>query len=103
LKIVLSTLLDISVEDSNFVVYERLPFTLNFLGYNTLESKSIIGNRTAAPGNPSMSVGLAIRKAISYAIDRNEINQVLHGGEYKIHDYPLYPHLGKWLFPDIMI
>jgi len=45
---------------------------------------------------------LGTRKAISYAIDREEINQLLHGGEYTLTDHPIYAAMGVWCNPDII-
>ncbi|NHJ39382.1 MAG: hypothetical protein FK731_05060 [Asgard group archaeon] len=90
------------LEDPNYVIFDRIPFSLNILGYNLREEKSILGDQSPAPGNSSITKGLAIRKAISYAIDRNEINEVLFGGEFIINDYPIYARVGKWCNPDII-
>jgi peptide/nickel transport system substrate-binding protein len=74
----------------------------NWFGYNMRESRDVIGDRTPCPLDPSLSIGLAVRKAISYAIDRSEMNQVLHNNENVIWDYPNYPTLGIWNNPSII-
>jgi ABC-type transport system substrate-binding protein len=86
----------------NFEVYDYLPFSFRFMGYNIRESRQPIGSQEPAPGNPSITKGLALRKAIAYAINRDEITQILYGGERIIQDHPLYQHLGKWLNPNII-
>ena len=64
--------------------------------------RPFIGDRTPTTGDPSISIGLAVRKAISYAIDREEINNIIHGGEYTITDYPIYQKMGIWCNPNII-
>ncbi|NHJ39383.1 MAG: hypothetical protein FK731_05065 [Asgard group archaeon] len=89
-------------ENPDFVIDYTLPFTFAFLGFNIRENRDPIGSRDPAPGDPSITKGLAIRKAISYSIDRDEINQVMFGGEFLIQDYPIYQRLGKWCNPNII-
>jgi peptide/nickel transport system substrate-binding protein len=72
------------------------------LFYNLREDRPIISSQEPAPGDPSITKGLAIRKAISYAINRDEINQVLFGGEFILQDHPISSILGKWCNPDII-
>jgi ABC-type transport system substrate-binding protein len=77
-------------------------FHFAFVGYNMRENREHIGSREPCLSNSSITKGLAIRKAISYAIDLEEINNVIHGGEYLIHYTPLYPKMGIWNNPDII-
>ena len=44
----------------------------------------------------------AVRKAICYAIDREEINQEIHGGEYTISHSPYYLTQEFWYYNDII-
>jgi peptide/nickel transport system substrate-binding protein len=74
----------------------------NWFGYNMREARGEIGSRDPCPLDPSLEIGLAVRKAISYAIDRSEMNQVLHNNENVIWDYPNYPTLGIWNNPNII-
>ncbi len=87
---------------SNFDVQNDTSFYLGFFGYNMRPNRPFIGNPDPAPGDPSMTVGLAIRKAISYALDREEINAVVHRGEYTITDHPIYKKMGIWCNPNII-
>ena len=69
--------------------------------YNMREVRANIGSRSPAPGDESITKGLAIRKAISYAINQAEINNIIHRGLYKIVDHPVFYRLGVWCNPDI--
>ena len=89
-------------ENPSYMIYVINPFCYSFLGYNLREDRPIIGNCTLAPGDSSITVGLAVRKAISYAIDRDEINQVLFGGNFILQDYPIYQKTAKWCNPNII-
>ena len=87
------------LQDSDFNVYSNF---FDILGYNMRENRDHIGSRDPCPGDSDMTVGLAIRKAISYALDRQEINEVLYGGEYVITNYPIYEGMGRWRNPNII-
>jgi ABC-type transport system substrate-binding protein len=89
-------------KESNYKVYYYKPFFFDFLGFNIRESRGPLGNQTAAPGNSDITVGLALRKAISYAIDRNEINRISFSGRSDLTDWPFYPGMGIWCNPDII-
>ena len=82
--------------------YEEIKYFYSFLGYNMRENRPYIGSREPAPGDPSITVGLAVRKAIYYAVDRHEINNVLFGGERIIQHYPIYHRMSKWCNPNII-
>ena len=88
--------------DPDHTIQNDLIFFFNFIGYNMREVRPHIGSRALAPGDPSMTVGLAVRKAINYAIDRQEINNVEHAGEYSISDHPIHSKMGIWCNPNII-
>jgi peptide/nickel transport system substrate-binding protein len=89
-------------ENPDFNVHSMYTNYIEALMFNLREDRPIIASQEPAPGDPSITKGLAIRKAISYAIDREEINQVLFGGEYILQDHPISIILGKWCYPDII-
>jgi len=84
-----------------FKVYSDIGESFSFFSYNIRESKTL-GNRTICPNNPDLTKGLALRKAISYAIDREEMNNIIHGGDHFITDWPISPKLGIWCNPNII-
>ena len=45
------------------------------------------------PGKEEYTKGVAVRKVICYSIDREEINERLHNGEYVISNSIIYPYL----------
>ena len=66
------------------------------------ENRAHIGSRDPCPNDPSITIGLAVRKAISYALDVDEINEVLFRGEYLQTNLPFYESLAKWKNPNII-
>ncbi|MHA1463406.1 MAG: ABC transporter substrate-binding protein, partial [Candidatus Heimdallarchaeota archaeon] len=92
------------IASPDFNVQNDTQFYFGFFGYNMRPVRPVIGNADAAPGDASMTVGLAIRKAISYsyALDRVEINNVIHRGEFTITDHPIYLKMGIWCNPNII-
>ncbi len=88
--------------DPDFKVYNQSIYYLSFFGYNMRENRAHIGSREPCPGDPNITKGLAIRKAISYAIDRTEINNVMHRGEYALSYHPIFNRLGVWCNPNII-
>ncbi len=93
---------DEMIADPDFNVQNDTTFYFGFFGYNMRPVRPVIGNPDDAPGDASMTVGLAIRKAISYALDRVEINNVIHRGEYTLTDHPIYLKMGIWCNPNII-
>lgn len=55
-----------------------------------------------AVGKEEYTKGSAVRKAMNYAIDRDEMNQVLHDGEYLIAHSVLYPFTAYYYYNDIV-
>lgn len=93
---------DAYVADPDFIVQSDTLYSFGFFGFNMREVRPVIGNRVEAPLDPTLSIGLCVRKAIAYAIDRFEINNVIHRGEYTISDTPMYPKMGVWNNPNII-
>lgn len=77
-------------------------FQMAFFAYNMRPIRPHIGSREPCPNDPSISKGLAIRKAISYATNRVEMNNVIHGGEFEIIDWPIFSKMVVWCNPDII-
>jgi ABC-type transport system substrate-binding protein len=86
----------------DYEIQSETQFYIGFFGYNMRPVRPYIGSREPTKGDPNISVGLAIRKAISYAIDREEMNNIIHGGKYTITDYPIYQKMGVWCNPNII-
>jgi protein-S-isoprenylcysteine O-methyltransferase Ste14 len=76
---------------------------MGFFGYNMRENRPVIGDREPALCDPSFTIGLCLRKAISYAMDREEMNNIIHGGEFEIVNHPIYQKHGVWCNPDIIV
>lgn len=79
-----------------------IKYRMNFMGMNLRTIRPILGDRDPAPGDPTITKGLAVRKAIAYAINRQEINDIMHGGLYSDLHHPIYSKLGIWCNLDII-
>ena len=91
-----------TVTSEDYAISSKLPMYESFLIYNVRENREHIGSREPCKDDPSITKGLALRKAISYAIDRVEINDIVHGGDYIVTDSPIYEALGIWCNPNII-
>ncbi|NHJ48526.1 MAG: hypothetical protein FK733_12145 [Asgard group archaeon] len=80
----------------------KISSTIGLLAFNMREVRPAIGNREPCPLDPSLSIGLAIRKAIAYVIDKSEINQIIHRNERIEIDHPIMPSFGNWQHPKII-
>ncbi|NPE07813.1 MAG: hypothetical protein GNW80_06000 [Asgard group archaeon] len=90
------------LQDPNFEIHSRFSNILEYFGYNMRENRDHIGSRDPCPNDPTITIGLAVRKAISYALDVDEINEVLFRGEYLQTNLPFYETLAKWKNPNII-
>lgn len=88
------------VEHINY--QEQLKYYLGFLAFNMRPVREEIGNPEPCEEDTTITKGLALRKAICYAIDREEINNIVHRGEYSIINHPIYERMGIWCKPDII-
>ncbi|MHA1686711.1 MAG: ABC transporter substrate-binding protein, partial [Candidatus Heimdallarchaeaceae archaeon] len=91
--------------DSRFTVTSRLVGYVSFMGFNL--RRPFIGGENnyiflTESGKTDYTKGVAIRKAICYAIDREEINRVIHDGEFLISDSPIYPIQAFWYYHDVI-
>lgn len=75
--------------------------SLQLLVFNLREERPVIGNRYPCPGYPTKSIGLAVKKAISYAINREEIKRVVLVDDYEIIHHPINPTNKSWFNPNI--
>ena len=85
-----------------FAIQSDITWKIEFFGYNMREVRPVIGSRSPAPLDQSLSVGLCIRKAISFAMNREEMNNIIHGGEYVLSNSPICLKHGIWNNPDII-
>ena len=88
--------------NSDFAIQSKIKQYFGFVGYNMRPVRPVVGNAEPWGPDPSITKGLAVRKAISYAIDREEINQIVHGGDYTLTDHPIYAAMGVWCNPNII-
>jgi ABC-type transport system substrate-binding protein len=89
--------------DINFEIQSIYDYFFSFFGYNVRETRGTsLQSREPCPLLPSMTKGLAIRKAIAYAINRAEIDSALHTDSHYIVDYPIHSSLGIWCNEDII-
>ncbi|MFW9924857.1 MAG: ABC transporter substrate-binding protein [Candidatus Thorarchaeota archaeon] len=86
---------------SDFEIQSKVKSFLGFFAYN-MRSFRILGNPDPCSEDPSISKGLALRKAISYAMNREEMNEIVRGGLYKVINHPIHPTMGIWLNPNII-
>ncbi|MHA1367664.1 MAG: hypothetical protein ACTSP5_14810 [Candidatus Heimdallarchaeota archaeon] len=81
--------------------------SLNLFGYDTTMDYSAtygtgINEWYLQQGVLILTIGLAVRKAISYGMDRVEIDANVNNNTYSIYDYPFSPGLSWWQNPSII-
>jgi len=86
----------------DFDVQHTITSYFGFFGYNMRQVRPVIGNWDPCPGDPTITKGLAIRKAVSYAMNRVEMNTIVHDGDYVLTDHPIYLKMGIWCNPNII-
>ncbi|MBK5114831.1 MAG: hypothetical protein KGD59_11675 [Candidatus Heimdallarchaeota archaeon] len=94
--------IDVIEEHPEWEMQSDTKYYMGFFGYNMREVRPYIGSREPCPNDPNMTIGLAIRKAISYATNRVEMNNIVHGGDFVIVDWPIYSKMDVWCNPDII-
>ena len=91
--------------DPRFEVQTFVSASMGYMFYNL--KRPFVGGADNfvfldAPGKEEYTKGVAVRKAMNYAIDREEMNQVLHDGEYLICQSVLYPFTAYYYYNDII-
>jgi len=91
-------------ENDDFTIQEKPQRTFSAFCFNCLDlaGNRPLGNTTRIPGHSEYTFGLALRKAIAYAIDRNEINNIIHGGGARMIYWPISPILERWCSENII-
>jgi ABC-type transport system substrate-binding protein len=78
---------------------------LNLVAFN-LGKEKIGGSSNycwiEGPDNKNYTKACAVRKAICYAIDREEMNEVLHDGEYTLCHNPMYLYTAFYYYDDVI-
>ena len=87
--------------DPKFSVQSFLADSMSFLAFNL--RRPFIGGTSnydflSDPGKEEYTRAVGIRKAICYAIDRNEINSQIHDGEYLIFNRPMLNFGGSYYY-----
>ena len=91
------------IDMTNIKAQKIIKSSLSFIGFNMRPVRPVIGDTEPCERiDENISNGLAVRKAISYAIDREEINKIVYKSEYPFADYPIYSSLGIWCNPNII-
>jgi ABC-type transport system substrate-binding protein len=91
--------------DTRFEVQSFLSASFTFMFYNL--RRPFVGGvdnfeYLSDVGKEEYTVGVAVRKAMNYAIDRDEINQVIHDGEYLLSHSIIYPFTAYYYYNDII-
>ncbi|MCG3222502.1 MAG: hypothetical protein H7641_14065, partial [Candidatus Heimdallarchaeota archaeon] len=92
-------------EDSRFEVQSEVRDYFLFLAFN-LQREFVGGEDNKVfltePGKENYTKACAVRKAICYAIDREEMNNDFHDGEYIIAHNPMYPYTAFYYYDDVI-
>lgn len=92
-------------QDSQFNVYSRFINSISFLAFNL--RRTFIGGDSNfiyldEEGKEEYTKGTAVRKAICYAIDREELNQEIHNGDYFVTHSVIPSFLEYWYNDEIV-
>jgi ABC-type transport system substrate-binding protein len=89
--------------NSSLAVHSKFHDHFSYFGFNVREGRGTpMQSRDPCPFLPTMTKGLAIRKAMAYAINRVEIDNEVHNDSHYIVDYPTFSTLGVWCNEDII-
>ncbi|MBY9000935.1 MAG: hypothetical protein KGD64_08485 [Candidatus Heimdallarchaeota archaeon] len=91
--------------DPNFKVSSFLTASFTFMAFNL--RRNFIGGANnyiflTEPGKEEYTVGCAIRKAICYAVDKIEMNELNHQGDYFVANSVIYPFTAYYYYNDII-
>ena len=84
-------------------VESKIDGQIGLFGFNVDDGRTTpLQSRTTCPHNSALTIGLAVRKAVAYAIDRERINTEINNDTRIICHHPISPHMGIWLNPNII-
>jgi len=85
-----------------YVTQQQAVPKIKMVAFNLNRENKLISSKELCPNDPNMTIGLAIRKAIAYACNKEEIVDIgLGKDEYKTTDYPICERYDYWLNPVI--
>ena len=88
--------------DPQFFVQSRIPSLLSFFGFNMREVRGTpMQSRDPCFLEPTLTQGLAIRKAIAYAFNKTKMIENALDTPQNICYHPIYNTLEIWLSPNI--
>jgi len=88
--------------NTNFNIQFNYYSMYSFIIYNFNPSRARIGDSNPCDLAPEMTKGLALRKAISYALNRPKIIEESYGSHAVINDYPFHMQNSIWCNPNII-
>ncbi|MHA1419564.1 MAG: ABC transporter substrate-binding protein, partial [Candidatus Heimdallarchaeaceae archaeon] len=89
----------------DFNVQSFLTASFSFMFYNLRRSfiSDVVNDEfITIPGKEEYTKGVALRKAMNYAINRDVMNEEIHDGEYLIANSVLYPFTAYYYYDDII-
>ncbi|MHA1126928.1 MAG: ABC transporter substrate-binding protein [Candidatus Heimdallarchaeota archaeon] len=91
------------IESEEFNYQTDTYYSLNMFIFNLRESRgTMINSMEPCPNDPNTTKGLAVRKAIAYAINADEMNEMTYSETNLRTYYPIYEKMGMWCNPDII-
>ncbi len=96
------TVLNEFLSKPEFTIQDEVRYNIEFYGFNMREDRTEIGNRESCLEDESLTKGLALRKAICYAVNQDELNSLIYGGSCDVVYWPIYSRLGIWCNPNII-
>ncbi len=90
------------IDNGNFQSQNLTNGKINYFVFNLQPNRSYLGDMTPTDLDPTMTKGVALRKAISYAIGKTEINAINHYSDFSRLDHPIPSNLGEWCNPNII-
>jgi len=78
--------------------------TFTYLGFNS--RRPLLGQENlfdflSDPGKEHLTSAITLRKAICYAVDREEMNEKLHNNGYEIVQSIISPNYSEWYYNDV--
>jgi len=87
--------------NESFDVQYTYDFDVQYLGFNLREDREFMGSKNPCPNDENTTEGLALRKAISYAMNPIALNHDVFNNEYYRTYNPISLFYGQWCSPTI--